>query len=68
MKNDKVQVTIQVPKGVNDFVEKISALDGSSPEEWYQYWICQEFDAVRDNNFIIEFDAEKMKELYDYES
>ena len=54
MEDEMVNVTIQVPKGVSEFVRKLAALDGSTPEEWYRHWICQDFDSIRDNNFIIE--------------
>ena len=68
MSEDMVNVTIQVPKGVSDFVQKLAALEGTTPQEWYQHWICQDFDSIRDNNFIIEdLDREKMKQLYHYE-
>lgn len=68
MKDDMVQVTIQVPKGIDLFVRRIAELEGSTPEEWYEQFVRVEFDAIRDNNFIFEyFDAEKMKQLYQYE-
>jgi hypothetical protein len=62
MKNETVQVTIQVPKWIDSFVRKIADLEGSTPEEWYEQFVRAEFDAIRDNNFIFEyFDADKMK-------
>ena len=69
MKNNKVQVTIQVPKGIDTFIRRIAVLEGSTPEEWYEQFVRAEFDAIRDNNFIFEyFDKDKMKQLYHYES
>jgi hypothetical protein len=63
-----VQLSIQVPKGIHDFVGKVAALEGSTPEKWYEHWVLQAFDAITDNGFIIEeLDAEKMKHLYHYE-
>lgn len=67
-KNETVQVTIDVPKGIDTFVRRMAALEGSNPKEWYETFVQVEFDAIRDNNFIFEyFDVEKMKQLYQYE-
>jgi hypothetical protein len=68
MKNETVEVTIQVPKGIDLFIRRMAALDDSTPEEWYEQFVRVEFDAIRDNNFIFEYwDADKMKQLYQYE-
>ena len=68
MKNETVEVTIQVPKGIDLFIRRMAALDDSTPEEWYEQFVRAEFDAIRDNNFIFEyFDKDKMKQLYQYE-
>jgi hypothetical protein len=57
-------VTIQVPKHIRDFVQKIAALEGTSPESWYQHWIQQEFDAIAADDFSALVDADKMKQVY----
>jgi uncharacterized protein YdaT len=69
MKSETVKVTIDVPKGIDLFVRRIAALEGSKAKEWYEQFIQVEFDAIRDNNFVFEyFDAERMKQLYDYKA
>jgi hypothetical protein len=68
MKDEMVQVTVQVPKGIDNFVRKIADLDDSTPQEWYQYWIQQEFNAIADDNFNVHgLNAENMKQMYHYE-
>jgi hypothetical protein len=64
LEKEMTRVTIQIPKTVNDFVEKVAALEGSTPEAWYQHWIGQAFDAIAVDNFTVPLDAEKMKTLY----
>jgi hypothetical protein len=63
--NGTVTVKIEVLTGIDNFVQKLAALDGSTREQWYQRWIGQAFAAIADNSFTIEeLDEVKMKLLY----
>lgn len=59
-----VEIKIRVPKSLSDFVEKISALEGSTPESWHQHWIEEQFEAIARNDFTELVNPEKMKTLY----
>ena len=64
---ETVRVTIDVPKGIDRFLRRIAALEGSKAKDWYETFVQKEFDAIRDNDFVFEyFDVERMKRLYDH--
>lgn len=68
-KTETVKVTIDVPKGIDLFVRRIAALEGTTAKDWYEAFVQVEFNAIRDSDFIFEyFDVERMKKLYAYEA
>lgn len=48
MTEDTVTVEIQVPKALHAFVEKLAALEGSKPSDFYELWILRDFEANAD--------------------
>ncbi|MGA3404757.1 MAG: hypothetical protein ABSD49_03375 [Candidatus Bathyarchaeia archaeon] len=64
MSENMVEIKMQVPKSLSDFVEKVAALEGSTPEAWYLHWIGQAFGAIARNDFTELVDADKMKQVY----
>lgn len=68
MKTETVKVTIQVPKGIDLFIQRMAKLQGNTAKDWYQDFIQHDFDAIAQDGFQWQyFDEEKMKQLYDYE-
>lgn len=53
-----------MPKSLSDFVEKVAALESSTPEAWYLHWIGQAFGAIAGNDITELVDADKMKQVY----
>jgi hypothetical protein len=63
-----VKVTVNVPKGIDQFVKRLAALAAVTPQEWYELWIRKSYLAIVSNNFRIEdLDPAWMRQEYGVE-
>ena len=68
MNQETVKVTIEVTKGIDSFVRRVAALEGSTAKDWYESWIDWQFKAIVENRFQIDgLNEQRMFELYCHE-